>query len=191
MLSRRKILKRINRIILLSALLFLVSAILFSEQLTRIGIIDIEKVYSVYFRESRTVMDLQEKQNTILKEIQRIDDQILTLENKKLEAEMRSDQENALKLDREIFDRKQYLEDYKRIKMQQLKKLSENLYQSDEFLDELLEAINFVAESDGFSIVLNNSKQFKQFFFYYTKEVDITDKVIQELMSRAGRSMSQ
>ncbi len=183
--------KRINRIILLSALLFLVSAILFSEQLTRIGIIDIEKVYSVYFRESRTVMDLQEKQNTILKEIQRIDDQILTLENKKLEAEMRSDQENALKLDREIFDRKQYLEDYKRIKMQQLKKLSENLYQSDEFLDELLEAINFVAESDGFSIVLNNSKQFKQFFFYYTKEVDITDKVIQELMSRAGRSMSQ
>ncbi len=183
--------KRVDKIILFSALLFLVSAILFSEQLTRIGIIDIEKVYSIYFRESRTVMDLQQKQNTILREIQRIDDQILTLENKKLEAEMRGDQENALKLDREIFDRKQYLEDYKRIKMQQLKKLSENLYQSDEFLDELLEAINFVAESEGFSIILNNSKQFKQFFFYYTKEVDITDKVIQELMSRAGRSMSQ
>ena len=183
--------KRVDKIILFSALLFLVSAILFSEQLTRIGIIDIEKVYSIYFRESRTVMDLQEKQSAILREIQRIDDQILTLENKKLEAEMRGDQENALKLDREIFDRKQYLEDYKRIKMQQLKKLSENLYQSDEFLDELLEAINFVAESEGFSIILNNSKQFKQFFFYYTKEVDITDKVIQELMSRAGRSMSQ
>jgi len=184
-------LKRLNKIVLLSALLFPVSTILFSEQLTRIGIIDIEKVYSIYFRESRTVMDLQEKQNTILKEIQRIDDQILTLENKKLEAEMRGDQENALKLDREIFDRKQYLEDYKRIKMQQLKKLSENLYQSDEFLDELLEAINFVAESEGFSIILNNSKQFKQFFFYYTKEVDITDKVIQELMSRAGRNTNQ
>ncbi|HEB10802.1 MAG TPA: OmpH family outer membrane protein [Spirochaetales bacterium] len=191
MLSRRKILKRVNRIILLSALLFLVSAILFSEQLTRIGIIDIEKVYSIYFRESRTVMDLQEKQNAILREIQRIDDQILTLENRKLEAEMRGDQESALKLDREIFDRKQYLEDYKRIKMQQLKKLAENLYQSDEFLDELLEAINFVAESEGFSIILNNSKQFKQFFFYYTKEVDITDKVIQELMSRAGRNTNQ
>ncbi len=183
--------KRVNRIILLSALLFLVSAILFSEQLTRIGIIDIEKVYSIYFRESRTVMDLQEKQNAILREIQRIDDQILTLENRKLEAEMRGDQESALKLDREIFDRKQYLEDYKRIKMQQLKKLAENLYQSDEFLDELLEAINFVAESQGFSIILNNSKQFKQFFFYYTKEVDITDKVIQELMSRAGRNTNQ
>jgi len=120
-------LKRVDKIILLSALLFLVTVILFSEQLTRIGIIDIEKVYSIYFRESRTVMDLQQKQNTILREIQRIDDQILTLENKKLEAEMRGDQENALKLDREIFDRKQYLEDYKRIKMQQLKKLSENL----------------------------------------------------------------
>ena len=183
--------KRVNKIILLSAFLFLVSAILFSEQLTRIGIIDIEKVYSVYFRESRTVMDLQEKQNTILKDIQRIDDQISTLENKKLEAEMRGDQESALKLDKEIFDRKQYLEDYKRIKMQQLKKLSENLYQSDEFLDELLEAINFVAESEGFSIILNNSKQFKQFFFYYTKEVDITDKVIQELMNRAGRNTNQ
>ena len=183
--------KRVNKIVLLSILFFLVSAILFSEQLTRIGIIDIEKVYSIYFRESRTVMDLQEKQNSILREIQRIDDQILTLENRKLEAEMRGDQENALKLDREIFDRKQYLEDYKRIKMQQLKKLSENLYQSDEFLDELLEAINFVAESEGFSIILNNSKQFKQFFFYYTKGVDITDKVIQELMSRTGRKIEE
>ena len=178
--------KKVNKIILLSILLLSISTILFSEQLTRIGIIDIEKVYSVYFRESKTVMDLQEKQNSILREIRRIDDQILTLENKKLEAEMRGDQETALKLDREIFDRKQYLEDYKRIKMQQLKKLSETLYQSDEFLDELLEAINYIAESEGFSIILNNSKQFKQFFFYYTKEVDITDKVIQELMSRAG-----
>ena len=183
--------KKVNKVILLSILLLSISTILFSEQLTRIGIIDIEKVYSVYFRESKTVMNLQEKQNSILREIQRIDDQILTLENKKLEAEMRGDQETALKLDREIFDRKQYLEDYKRIKMQQLKKLSENLYQSDEFLDELLEAINFVAESEGFSIILNNSKQFKQFFFYYTKEVDITDKVIQELMSRTGRNINQ
>lgn len=183
--------KKVNKVILLSILLLSISTILFSEQLTRIGIIDIEKVYSVYFRESKTVMNLQEKQNSILREIQRIDDQILTLENKKLEAEMRGDQETALKLDREIFDRKQYLEDYKRIKMQQLKKLSETLYQSDEFLDELLEAINYIAESEGFSIILNNSKQFKQFFFYYTKEVDITDKVIQELMSRAGTKIEE
>lgn len=183
--------KKVNKVILLSILLLSISTILFSEQLTRIGIIDIEKVYSVYFRESKTVMNLQEKQNSILREIQRIDDQILTLENKKLEAEMRGDQETALKLDREIFDRKQYLEDYKRIKMQQLKKLSETLYQSDEFLDELLEAINYIAESEGFSIILNNSKQFKQFFFYYTKEVDITDKVIQELMDRAGTKIEE
>ncbi len=172
---------------LLLFLMVLAPVVVSGEQITKIGILNIEKVYAVYFRESRAVKQLQEKQSSIIKEINRINEEILNLESEKLAAESRNDMQRALELDTEIFNKKQYREDYKRIKMQQLKKISENLYQSDEFLDELLAAINYVAESGGFSVVLNNSRQFSQFFFFYTKEIDITEKVIQELMTRAGR----
>ncbi len=158
-----------------------------AEQITRVGVIDIEKIYSIYFRESKAVMDLQERQAQLARDLKRIDGEIVEMENRKLEADARLDTAESLRLDQEIFRRKQYREDYKRVKSQQLRKIAENLYQSDQFLDELSDAIQFVAESEGFSIILNNSSQYRQFFLYYMKEIDITEKVIQELMKRAGK----
>ncbi len=159
----------------------------FADQITRVGIIDIEKIYSIYFRESKAVMDLQERQAVLVRDLKRIDDEIADMESRKLEADGRGDTTESLRLDQEIFRRRQYREDYKRVKSQQLRKLAESLYQSDKFLDELSDAIQFVAESEGFSMILNNSSQYRQSFLYYTKEIDITEKVIQELMKRAGK----
>jgi outer membrane protein len=174
----------------LGVLVLLASAAmqLAAEQITRVGILDVEKVYAIYFRESKAVKELQQMRGEVLREINRIDEEILGLEAQKLDAESRGEGEAALKLDNEIFKKKQYREDYRRIKMEQIRQRSETLYKSDEFLDELLQAIEYVAESEGFSLVLNSSGQFSQFFFFYTKEVDITEKVIQELMRRAGQS---
>jgi len=177
--------------ILICLIMLLIPLTTYAEQLTKVGILDIEKVYSIYFRESKTVKQFQDRQANMLQELSRIDDEILRLENAKLEAENRNDGKAALKLDQEIFEKKQYREDYKRIKTEQLKRMSEELYQSNEFLDELLEAINFVAESEGFSLILNNSRQYRSFFFFYTKEIDVTEKVIEELMRRSGQSGSQ
>lgn len=173
--------------LLAAAALLATAAAAFGEQITRVGVLDIEKVYSVYFRESRAVKELQEKRSEILREIGRIDEEILALENQKLQAESERNSDLGLKLDTEIFKKKQYRDDYRRIKMDQLRKLSERVSLSDAFLDELVAAIQQVAEADGFSVILNKSGQFEQFFFFYTKEVDITEKVIQELVRRAGQ----
>jgi outer membrane protein len=173
--------------VLLAAALLAAAGAAGAEQITRVGVLDIEKVYSVYFRESRAVKELQEKRSEILREIGRIDEEILALENQKLQAEAERNSDQALKLDTEIFKRKQYRDDYRRIKLDQLRKLSERVSLSDAFLDELVAAIQQVAEAEGFSVILNKSGQFEQFFFFYTKEVDITEKVIQELVRRAGQ----
>ena len=179
---------RKDRVPLLIIAALLLSALpSFAEQITRVGIIDIEKIYSIYFRESKAVMDLQERNAALARDLSRIDDEIAGLEERKIEAEGRGDSAESLRLDQEIFRRRQYREDYKRVKQQQLRKMAESLYQSDQFLDELSDAIQFVAESEGFSMVLNNSSQYRQSFLYYTKEIDITEKVIQELMKRAGK----
>ena len=176
-----------GRILVLAAA-FLMSTLLgFGEQITRVGVLDIEKVYSVYFRESRAVKELQEKKTEIQRDIARIDEEISALEAQKLQAESDRNSDLALKLDTDIFKRKQYRDDFRRIKLDQLRKLSEKLSLSDAFLDELVAAIQYVAESEGFSLILNKSGQFEQFFLFYTKEVDVTDKVIQELVRRSGQ----
>ena len=179
-----------GKAVLALAILLLAAAGGFGEQITRVAILDIEKVYAIYFRESRAVKELQEKKAEILREINRIDDEILAFEGQKLQAESEGNSEQALKLDTEIFKKKQFRDDYRRIKTDQLRRLSERLALSDQFLDELVSAIQYVAESEGFSLVLNRSGQFEQFFFFYTKEVDITDKVIRELVKRSGQKSS-
>jgi len=171
-------------------LLLLIQAPLFADQITRVGILDIDKVYAIYFRESRAVKEFQQKRVEVMRDINRIDEEILELENRKLEADSRADANEALRLNNEIFKKRQYRDDFRRIKMEQLRRMSEKLYQSDEFLDEVLQAIQFVAESEGFSLILNAGGQSSQMFLFYTKEIDVTEKVIQELMRRAGRSYS-
>jgi len=170
--------------------LLLAGSPLSADQITRVGILDIDKVYAVYFRESRAVKEFQQKRVEVLRDINRIDEEVLDLENRKLEAEGRGDASEAIRLDNEIFKKRQYRDDFRRIKMDQLRRMSEKLYQSDEFLDELLQAIQFVAESEGFSLVLNAGGQSSQMFLFFTKEIDITEKVIQELMRRSGQAYS-
>jgi outer membrane protein len=162
----------------------------FGDQITRVGVLDIDKVYSVYFRESKAIKELQDMKAEVLREISRIDDEISSLEAQKLQADSDQNNDLSLKLDADIFKKKQYRDDYRRIKMDQLRKMSERVSLSDAFLDELVSAIQFVAESEGFSLILNKSGQFEQFFLFYTKEVDITDKVIQELVRRSGQRSS-
>src|SRR4030042_636068 len=106
---------------LLAAVVFLALAgAAFGDQITRVGVLDIEKVYSVYFRESRAVKELQEKRAEVLREIGRIDEEVLALESQKLQAEGARHSALVLRLESEIFKKRQDRDDYRRLKMAQL-----------------------------------------------------------------------
>lgn len=51
-----------RKTILMTLFVLLIPMAGFSEQLTKVGLLDIEKVYSIYFRESKTVKEFQERQ---------------------------------------------------------------------------------------------------------------------------------
>jgi outer membrane protein len=166
--------------------LLLLAAPVFAQRITNVGLVDLVTVYNAYYKESAAVKDLEQKRNEVLRELDRIDAQIRDLESRKVDAEGRGDTATALDLDRQIFERKSYRSDYQRIKMEQIRKLAASLSNSDEFLAELQEVIKYVAESEGFSIILNISGQAGSNLMFYTKEVDITGKVIEELNRRAS-----
>ena len=161
-------------------LLFCVPISLFAEQITTVGIIDVNKVAQVFFRESQAVRELEEMAMRIQEEIDNITEEIYSLEERKLNAESMDDRQMALQLDTEIFERTNYLRDYHRIKTGQLAEKKKNLTESATFLSEMVTAMEYVAESEGYTVILRSSDPN---LMWWSKEVDITELVIQRLLN--------
>ena len=155
---------------------------IFAQRVTNIGIVDLVQVSTIYFRESTAVRDLEGFKERIEDEKRRLESQILSLEDDKIDAESQNLKAQALRIDSKVFELKQYLRDYITVKNRQYNQMGNRLANSDEFLNELALAIEFVPENEGLSLILNRNNSS---FLYYVPEIDVTDKVIEEL-SRMG-----
>lgn len=164
-------------------LVFIVTATvpIFAERFTQIGIIDLSKIISNYFRESRAYRELEEMKNEFEANRERIMEEIDQLEQRKLNAENRGDDREVLQLDNEIFEKKEYLKEYTRIKYNQITKRQESLLESSSFLSEILKEIEFIAENEGYSIVFNAKNSD---IIWYSEAVDITQLVLERLRRR-------
>ena len=167
---------------LAAALLALLTLGLGAEQLTTVGVVDINKVYTSFYRESRAVRDLESLKQEIQKELDGHVAILRRLQQQKLDADNAGNSAESLKLDQQINEKMQFIQDFQRIKQQQLSERQNRLLQSDEFLSELNSAISFVAESNGFTVVVsaNDDK-----LLWWSQEVDITDLVLERLRSTA------
>lgn len=174
-----------KRIFIIALVFTVISGnLLFATQITKVGIVDLSKIYSIYFRESKDVIKLEELKSAYLKEIANKREEINLLKSEKLDAENNKDDQKALELDKEIFNKEQFLKEYTQVKTQQLRQMAQNLSQSSDFINEIADVIQYVAEEEGFSLILKKSDQ----FLFWTPEMDITDKVINELLKRSGKT---
>lgn len=153
-----------------------------AERITNVGLVDLRRVTTTYFRESAAVRELQAERDRIDTDRARLEAEILELQARKVQAERSGRAQRALQLDDELYQRKQHLRDFVAVKNRQLAQQEARLGESDAFLGELAEAIQFVAESEGLSLVLNKNNPSLLFF---AREVDVTDLVIAELGRRA------
>lgn len=156
-----------------------------AERITNVGLVDLRRVTTAYFRESAAVRELQAERDRMDVERARLEAEIFELEGRKVQAERDGLLQRALQLDDELHARKQHLRDFVAVKNRQLAQQEARLAESDAFLGELAAAIQFVAESEGLSLVLNKNNPSLLFF---VKEIDVTDLVIAELGRRTRRS---
>lgn len=171
-----------NKIYLFSAILFFTAVFAsFATQITKVGVIDRARILQTFYKESTATRELDEMQEAIQTEILRLNDEVKLYEERKLKAEDRGDESEALRLDNIIFEKKQYMQDYYRTKTNQLTERKNNLTQDIEFARELVEVIDFIAQSQGMSIVIDKTTPG---IWYYNPEVDITDMVLEHLQSR-------
>jgi outer membrane protein len=156
-----------------------------AQQLTRFAVVDLSRVYSSFFRESRAVREFEERSSRVQTDIDRMNTEIQELKSAQVNAELRGDSNQALRLENEIYKKSEFLTDYYNTKTAELENQKKKLTQSGTFLEQVYTELQLIAESEGYSMVLNLKEN--NAILWYSPAVDITEKVIQSLLTKAGR----
>jgi len=170
---------------LLFSVCFILTTSLYSQQLTRFAVVDLPKVYTAFFRDSRSVREFEERSANVQAEIDKMTREIQDLRTKRIDLVNQGDQTGALRLENEIYRKSEFLREYYTVKTAELEDQRRKLSQSDSFLEQVYGEIRSIAESEGYSMVLNLKESTG--IIWYSPTVDITDKVIQNLVSKSRR----
>lgn len=154
-----------------------------AQQLTRFAVVDLSKVYSAFFKESRTVREFEEQSSRVQADIDRMTKEIQELKSAQFNAESRGDRSQAMRLESEVYQKSEYLKEYFKIKTAELEDRKKKLSESDAFSNQIVNELRLIAESEGYTMVLKTSKD----ILWYSPSVDITDKLIQNLHAKARR----
>ncbi|MDR0409162.1 MAG: OmpH family outer membrane protein [Spirochaetaceae bacterium] len=174
-----------KRIVLLQICLLTLPFLLPAQQITRFAVVDMSKVYTAFFRESRAVRDFEERSARVQADVDRMTREIQDLKSSQSNAELQGDSEKAVRLESEIYKKSEFLKDYFKLKTAELEDQKKKLSQSSAFLEQVSNELRIVAESEGYSMVLN-VKDVKG-IVWYSPAIDITDKVIQNLQNKSAR----
>lgn len=172
-----------KKLILIGIVFFILSSSIFAEKLTMIGIVDLTKIVSDYFKESTAWREIDELTKKVDETTTEKLNEIRDLQGQKIEAENNNNDSLVLRLDNDVLKKQQYLQEYHKIMSDRIASKKENLLTSSGFSKEIIETIQFIAENEGFSIILRKKDPN---ILYYNYEVDITDKVIERLILRAS-----
>jgi outer membrane protein len=154
-----------------------------AQQLTRFAVVDLPRVYVAFFRESRAVREFEEQSARVQNEIDRMTAEIQTLRSRQADAVLREDEEQRLRLENEIYRKTEFLREYYRLKTAELEDRKNRLAQSSSFREQVFDEIRYIAESEGYSMVLNLKED--NGILWFSPTVDITDRLIQNLQEKA------
>jgi outer membrane protein len=163
-----------------------ISLPLWAQQVTWVAICDYSKVMATSFKESQAVRDLENFRAAYLKEVQAVSADITSLESQKLDADKVGNKPLSLQLDDQISQKKEYLDNYKRIKNDQYKAMAARILDTS-FLKDIRTAVAFVADRDGYALVLRSDGPGAELILYNIAEVDITERVIKRIYELAGK----
>ena len=169
--------------ILATALFLTLAGTAAAEQLTTVGIVDISRVYNSFYRDSQAVRELERLRGEYQSEIDENLRELEALRDRRFRAEQDDNSRLVERIDDEILQMQTFLEDLARRRRQQLE-ARQNALLSDEFLQQLQEAIQFVAESEGYTVILRTDSPGLQ---WWSSEVDVSELVLDRLIEVVER----
>jgi outer membrane protein len=175
--------KRSIALLLCAALAAAGSGAAFGQQITRIAVVDLTKVISAYSSDAQQVKEFEQKKSLVQTEIDKMSAEIMRLMSLKADAEKGGDKAAAQKLKEDIDGRTKALTDFVNAKQAELDSDARKLAASDVFSKDLYKKIQDVAETAGYSLVLNlkSADAVVDSILWYSPMIDITADVIQAL----------
>ena len=174
--------KRIFLFLLINAACF---GALYAQQLTRIAVVDLPRVYTEFFQESKAVRDFEERTARVQRDLDRMQKEIQDLRTRHADALLRNDENAIIRLETDINRKQENLRNFFQARTAELDTARKNLMQSGEFLNQVHNEIRFIAESEGFTNVFDIKNT--PGMVWFSPSVDITDKLIQSLRAKASR----
>jgi outer membrane protein len=157
-----------------------------AQQITRIAVIDLQKVIMTNSKDSQAFKDFELKKAQVQAEIDRMAEEIKGLQAQKLDADKAGDKQKSLKIETDIYQKTQYLKDFVRAKQAELDAQAQALASSSSFVQLVYRQIQQIAESEGYSLVLNlkSADSVMSAVVWYSSMIDITDEVIQAIAQK-------
>ena len=165
--------RTIAGVLLLAAL----SVTAVANQLSTVGVVDVQQVYNNFYRESRQVRELERLRDEYQAEIDGYLDMLEHLQDEYADARDAGNTRRALDLEEEIEELKLFVDELTRRRRRQLER-RQQVVLTDDFFADLQQAIIYVAETEGYTIVLRSDADGLQ---WWSSVVDISDEVINRL----------
>jgi len=158
-----------------------------AQQITRIAVVDLQKIIMTYSKDGTALRDFEAKKAQIQAEIDKMGEELKKLQAQKVEAEKSGDKQGALRIESDLYKKTEFLKEYARAKQAELDDQAKKLGSSNQFVQLVYRQIQLVAETEGFSLVLNlkSADSVMSAVVWYSPMIDITDKVIQAMIGKA------
>ncbi len=169
---------------ILALVLFALAAQAFGQQITRVAVIDLQKVYMTYYKDSQAVRSLEEEKLRINDEIKRLSEEIKDLQRKRLDVLSAGDALSLKAFDENLYRKAQFLSDFVKIKQAELDDKANALSKGDAFVQMLYRTVQTISEKEGYSLVISSrdAADTGSSVIWFSPMIDITDMVIQALL---------
>ena len=158
-----------------------------AQQITRVAVLDLPKVLAAFPKETVALRDFDTKKAEVQAEADRRVAEIKALQSRKAAADSAGDISLSASLDAETTKKTTDLKEYVRARQAELDIMAKALGMGATFLQRLDQQIKQVAETEGYSLVINlKPDSSASQVLWFSSTVDITDRVIQA-MTTASR----
>jgi outer membrane protein len=174
---------RAKRMTALLGLLALAASAALAQQVTRIAVVDLSKVISAYSKDAQSVKDFEKRKSQVQTDIDKMSAEIMLLMSQKADADKAGDKASSLKYRDEIDRKTKALTEFVSVKQAELDAQAKKLAETDVFSQDLYKKIQDVAETEGYSLVLNlkSNDTVMNAVLWYSPMIDITSQVIKAL----------
>jgi outer membrane protein len=158
----------------------------FGQQITRIAVVDLSKVISAFSKDAPAVKDFEKKKSQVQTDIDKMSADIMRDMTEKADADKAGDKTLALRLRDDIERKTKALTEFVSAKQAELDDQAKKLATTDVFSQGLYKQIQNVAETQGYSLVINlkSNDTVMNAILWYSPMIDITADVIQALTGK-------